>query len=129
MICNILLLHTHTLKFYWKLTRHFLKRSNVKMFTTNDGGYVEENSMTTSTCYHRDRHRCNERERIINRNNNYKTSYNPYKIINYKMSFLILLLLLTQIMILQIYLNKFNKYEKTHNNNRINDLKFSYGIR
>lgn len=98
------------------------------MFTTNDGGYVVENSMTTSTCYHRDRHRCNERERIIIRNN-YKTSYNPYKIINYKMSFLILLLLLTQIMILQVYLNKFNKYEKTHNNNRINDLKFSYGIR
>ncbi|XP_070504638.1 uncharacterized protein [Chironomus tepperi] len=123
MICNILLIHTHTLKFYWKLTRHFLKRCNVK---TNDGGYVVENSMTTSTCYHRDRHRCNERERIINRNN-YKTSYNPYKI-NYKMSFLIILLL-TQIMILQIHLNKFNKYEKTNNNNRINDLKFSYAIR
>lgn len=131
MICNVLLLHTHTLKFYWKLTRYY--HHEVSRAINSDGRCALVNSVT-STCYHhRDRHRCIEREWIINRSN---YSYNPHDKNYDKMSFLILqqqlILFLVKITILQVHLNKFNntnEYEKTHYNNRINHSKFNFGIR
>lgn len=134
MIYNVVLLHTHMLKFYWKLTRFFLKRvcqeKNIERIKISESDF-ELRNLITSKCYHRDRHRCNKRKMINSRGIYYCNSSYQIKKNNDQTFFHILLLPNTQVMILQNNsLYKFIIYdEKTHYNNRIHDSKSSYYAR
>lgn len=120
IIGNVLLFHTHTLEFYWKSSRYFLKNISSKFIQNYYNNNVKEDSGGGGGD---DKCSSGADERIAaasSRRDSYRNNDNLLTF-NTKMSFLILQK--------QKPLNNNYNYNNETHNNRKGDLKSNFGVR